>query len=146
MQKLIKFIITLFCSINPYYYFRQFIFGAAISCFFVLVIGKSSFEIIIPAIIYPFLYPYSRFAYETIIDFIRGNNVITGDKIIENDKVIIVVNKIIVNDYNTKMLGDIIWLFFKVIGMVLCFLLSPFMIPIGLVLLYFLQRKSTEIE
>ncbi|WP_341788097.1 MULTISPECIES: hypothetical protein [unclassified Rickettsia] len=59
---------------------------------------------------------------------------------------IIVVNKIIVNDYNTKMLGDIIWLFFKVIGMVLCFLLSPFMIPIGLVLLYFLQRKSTEIE
>ena len=95
MKKLIKFIIALFCNINPYYYFRHFIFGVAISCFMVLVIGKSSFEIIIP-----------------------------------------IVKKIIINDYNTEILANIIWLFFKVIFMMVCFLLSPFIAPIGLLILY----------
>jgi len=146
MTKLIKFVIALFCNINSYYYFRQFVFGIAMSFLAILATGGLNSQIIIPAIICTFLYPYSRFAYEIIIDFligfIRGDNVITGNNIIENDKVII-VNKIVLSDDNTEMMADIIWLLFKVIGMALCFCLSPFLAPIGLLLLY-LQKRSTE--
>ena len=120
MTKLIKFIKAVFCNMNPYYYFRHFVFGVAMSAFMLAVAGESRSQIIVTTIICTLLYPYSRFVYETVIDFIMGDNVIISNVFL--------------------MLG---W---KFITIGICYGASPFIAPIGLVLLYFLKRKNIETE
>lgn len=146
MIKLIKLIVNLFCNIDPFYYFWNFIVGVAISCLIILAAGNSHPQIIITNIICTLFYPYSRFVYKTIIDFTTDDEVVRGDKVVVTDKVII-VNKVIVTDIDSELVNDIIGLFFKMIGIALCFYLSPFIAPIGLLMLY-LQKKNvkTEIE
>lgn len=119
MTKLIKFTRALFCNIKPYYYFRHFVFGIAMSFLAILIAGLH-FQTVIMIVICTFLYPYSRFVYEAIIDFIMGDNVIISNIIPA--------------------------LIFKFFTMTFCFYLAPFIAPVGLVLLYFLQRKNTKTE
>ncbi len=135
-MRLIKFIIALFCNINPYYYFRHFFFAVALSTVIILN-GGVRFQLVIMVVVCTLLYPYSRFVYEAIIDIIIGNNLTTDDNTI-------VIN-VTINE-NESLFSMIFRLCFKVITMAFCFCFSPFIAPIGLLWLYFLQRKKRNSE
>ncbi|HGO5815520.1 TPA: hypothetical protein ACK3JR_001391 [Mannheimia haemolytica] len=62
------------------YYLRHFLFGLLIFALFIFAgvkypkTGEWNIPILIILIISQFLYPYARFVYESIIDYILGNN------------------------------------------------------------------------
>ncbi len=56
------------------YYFRQFFFGCILAMLWVSFDEGKSIGLWALALINTFLYPYSRFVYESIVDFILGNN------------------------------------------------------------------------
>lgn len=65
-----------------------------------------------------FLYPYARFVYHSITDFLMGNNVI--------------------------IMPIIILYPFKFMMMLLCWVFSPFIAPLGLLYLYFYHSKNEK--
>lgn len=69
-------------------------------------------------IISQFLYPYARFVYESIIDYILGNNVFFANTIL----VLIV----------------------KLFTMIFCYSFAIFIAPIGLIYLYFYHTKQEK--
>lgn len=112
-----SFLKKTFAGLSAQCYIRHFIFGAAISIIFFLSTMKSIyFGAIFTLIINAVLYPYSRFIYETIVNYVMGNN---------------------------KFLVDLKWFFiFKIITIVLCWGLAIFIAPIGLLYLYFYHSKQ----
>jgi hypothetical protein len=80
--------------------------------------GKNGIQIgaAIFMVVSAFLYPYSRFIYESIVDFILGSN--------------------------TFFVNAILVLFFKFLTMALCFSFAIFIAPIGLAYLYFYHSKK----
>jgi hypothetical protein len=70
------------------------------------------------AILSTLLYPYSRFAYETIINFIVGNNIFISNAIV--------------------------FLGWKIFTMIMCWACAIFIAPIGLLFIYFYQRKGND--
>lgn len=115
-----------FGGLSKAYYFRQFIFGLIFPVLLYYLTNKNSYiqsnyisylqvELGILLTINTILYPYSRFAYESIIDFIIGNNVF-------------IVNAIFM-------------LVFKFITMLLCWVFAIFLAPICLAYLYYHHSK-----
>lgn len=105
------------------YYLRHLLFGIAISAI-PLVIGFNnsagiSFNILFVVTINALLYPYSRFVYEQIIGYIMGDNVF-------------IVNAIML-------------LFTKLITIILCWGLSIFIAPIGLLYLFYYHTKQEKL-
>jgi hypothetical protein len=101
------------------YFFSLFLFSFGMACVYLSsqASGKPMNLAVLPFfIINLLLYPYSRFVYERVIGFIMGNNVFYGEA--------------------TSML----W--FKFITMMLCWLLSIFIAPLGLVYLYFHNSRA----
>lgn len=111
-----------FGGLTPQYYFRQVIFGSLFPIFLVWASSQSpnSHEIQMGLltffIINTVLYPYSRFFYESIIDFIMGKNVFF---------------------VNALML-----LITKFITMSLCWIGAIFIAPIGLAYLFFKHSRQ----
>lgn len=106
-------------GLTPSYYFRQLAFGLLVSLFFILIFKQSAelpFAMYLFLIVSTLLYPYSRFVYESVVDFITGNNVF------------------IVNAF--------VLLFTKAVTMSLCFTFAIFIAPIGLIYLYIRNNKS----
>lgn len=66
------------------------------------------------------LYPYSRFVYESIITFILGDNVF--------------------------FVNSLLMLTIKMITIIICWIFSVFIAPIGLIWLYFYHNKNNRIE
>jgi hypothetical protein len=62
------------------------------------------------------LYPYSRFVYEGLMDFLIGNNEFT--------------------------ISGIIFLFFKLITITLCWIFAIIIAPIGLLFLYYYNSRN----
>ena len=109
-----------FAGLSPQYYFRQFFFGLVflvLYCFMASQ-GKHTIPIgmIILIVVDTLLYPYSRFVYESIINFIIGDNVFT--------------------------VNAILMLFVKWITMAFCWGFAIFVAPIGLIYLYILHSKA----
>ncbi len=71
-------------------------------------------------IINALLYPYSRFVYERIANFIMGDNVL--------------------------YVNTIVMMFAKLFSMSICWSLSPVIAPIGLVWLYFHHTSAIQKE
>lgn len=120
-----SFISKTFGGLDKSYYFRHFFFGLLVfifleSMFFnaakgvidAKLIGNSAFFLLLT-----FLYPYSRFVYESVIGFILGNN-------------IIFINVFVV-------------LFTKMFTILLCYLFGWAIAPIGLIYLYFYHSKNS---
>lgn len=80
--------------------------------------GGIAFGAILILIANTFLYPYSRFVYESIVDFIIGNN--------------------------TFFANAIFMMFVKMTTMLLCFLLAIIIAPIGLLYLYFYHSRNAR--
>lgn len=109
-----------FGGLSKQYYIRQFIFGVGISvCVFLLSTAGNKpvqISVILFSIISTILYPYSRFVYESIVDFIMGDNV---------------------------FFVNILWLFLvKYFTMMLCWGLAIFIAPVGLAYLYYHHSKE----
>jgi hypothetical protein len=111
-----------FGGLTPQYYFRQFVFGLIFPIFAIVMIRQSPnpHEIQTGAIVFfiinTMLYPYSRFVYESVVDFIMGKNVFF---------------------VNALML-----LFVKIFTMLICWACAIFIAPVGLIYLFFRNGKT----
>ena len=109
-----------FCGLTAQYYFRQLFFGALFATFFVFMILKGGVSTPISTWLFvvfsTFLYPYSRFVYESIVGFIMGDNVF--------------------------FVNAIFMLIIKLFTMALCFSFAIFIAPVGLVYLYIYHTKN----
>lgn len=110
-----------FGGLSPQYYFRQLVFGGLITAFFLYMQmqSKAGFEpkFILILVVNTALYPYARFVYESVIDFVLGKNVF------------------IVNAF--------MLLITKAFTMLICWSLGMLIAPVGLLYLYFRNRGST---
>jgi hypothetical protein len=113
-----------FGGLTKQYYIRQFIFGLIFPAIFIFSFSQSSQQVTIPLssiglfIVSSLLYPYSRFVYESVVNFIMGGNVFWVNAIM-----LIIV---------------------KFITMALCWSFAIFIAPIGLVYLYFHHSKQEQ--
>jgi len=113
-------------GLSPQYYFRQFVFGLLFTGFFTWFIwwvsmkSKHPVEIGMIAffVINTILYPYSRFVYESIMNFIIGVNVF-------------------------RLKASVV-LLVKFFTMFFCWLFAVFIAPVGLVYLYFYHSKAEK--
>lgn len=116
-----------FGGLSKEYYFRQLFFGALISIAYGLLVynlsqsHKSGSSWLLPFLFVWFtlsalLYPYSRFVYESIVDFVIGGN--------------------------WFLLPAVLMLFVKLLTMVICWGGAIFIAPIGLLYLYFYHSKN----
>jgi hypothetical protein len=108
-----------FGGLSAQYYFRQFIFGLALTAFILFALSKNPqpmpYGMYVLLAVNTLLYPYARFVYEGVIGFIMGQN--------------------------TFYLNALIMLVFKVMTMAMCWSFSVFIAPIGLVYLYIYHSK-----
>lgn len=104
------------------YFIRHFIFGLAISVFVIFMSARSpsgiSFNLLFISIVSTVLYPYSRFVYERIVNFIMGENVF--------------------------FVNIFLMLFVKIMTMVICWTFAIFIAPVGLAYLYFYHTKKAS--
>lgn len=116
-----------FKGLLPSYYFRQLFVSVWLPGALLYIFGNKMLETgfsieHLPNLIFPIifwvLYPYSRFVYEVIMEFIFGE---------------------------TVFLVNIVLLFLvKFITMTACYVFSPIIAPIGLVFLYFYNAKAAK--
>ncbi|WP_118794394.1 hypothetical protein [Haemophilus haemolyticus] len=116
-------------GLSKAYYTRQFLFGLI---FFISIVaisyngynytGNTSILVtnVILGLICLLLYPYSRFVYESIIEYILGDNVF--------------------------FVNAPLMLVTKLITMAICFIFSIFIAPIGLIYLYFYHSKQEKLQ
>ena len=108
-----------FGGLTTQYYFRQLAFGLVFPAFIYFMTSKGANPLQINMIIFmgvsTFLYPYSRFVYESIVNFIMGNNVF--------------------------FVNALFMLFVKLMTMLLCWSFALFIAPIGLAYLYHHHSK-----
>lgn len=113
-------------GLNFSYYVRHFLFGLIFfAILFFGVIWDNSHSSIgskigmtLCFLVLQLLYPYSRFVYESIVDYIFGDNVF-------------VVNALFM-------------LSVKFITMAICWIFSPFIAPLGMLYLYFYYTKQEK--
>ncbi|MEC4720256.1 hypothetical protein RY831_13920 [Noviherbaspirillum sp. CPCC 100848] len=114
-----------FGGLSAPYYFRHFLFGMIFPVGMFLI-GSNDGTPSIPTDKYLFfalstlLYPYSRFVYESIIDFILGNN--------------------------TFVVNAFFMLITKAVTIMLCWLLAIFIAPVGLAYLFYHHSKAGDRE
>lgn len=108
-------------GLSKKYYIRQFLFGLIFPAIFYIAFSQSetanlSLGFITICIINTSLYPYSRFVYESIVDYILGDTVIFGNILL-----------VMITKYIT---------------MAICWTAAVFIAPIGLLYLYFYHTKN----
>ena len=112
-----------FGGLSTQYYIRQFIFGLIFPILYYFMLTQKGAPSAPNTVIGLFfvntiLYPYSRFVYESTIDYIMGGNVF--------------------------FVNAFIMLFVKFITMSICWGFSILISPIGLIYLYFHHSKKTN--
>lgn len=113
-----------FGGLSLRYYLRHFLFGLLIFGLFIFTgvkhpkTGIWDTQLLVFILICQFLYPYSRFVYESVIEYILGDNIF--------------------------FVNSILALFIKFITMLLCYIFAIFIAPIGLVYLYFYHSKQEQ--
>lgn len=112
-------------GLSMQYYMRQLFFGSMILAFTYFIATQKITEISLQDhlpiaslfVLNTFLYPYSRFAYESIMGFIMGE---------------------------TIFISSLITVVFKLITMYVCWQFSIFIAPVGLAYLYYLHSKRNR--
>ncbi|WGT66540.1 hypothetical protein QHG62_15520 [Variovorax paradoxus] len=116
------FLAKTFGGLTPAYYFRQFLFGLCFAAFFVFFASRSphimSLGMAVFLVANTFLYPYSRFVYEGVINFLLGAN--------------------------TFYVNAILMLFVKLFTMLVCWTFAIFIAPVGLIYLYVHHSRATR--
>ena len=110
-----------FSGLPTQYYMRQLFFGLVITGFivFTLIDSNKSIDLSMVAllVVNTLLYPYSRITYESIVEFVIGNNVF--------------------------FMNTIFLLLVKMFTMIICWGFAIFIAPLGLLYLYFFHGKAT---
>ncbi|WP_238529644.1 hypothetical protein [Aggregatibacter actinomycetemcomitans] len=125
---MMSFLSKTFGGLSKGYYIRQFLFGL-LFFIFLIYIGydhynrSENYYILATNIVYGLvsliLYPYSRFTYEGIVEYIVGNNI---------------------------FITDVLFMMtVKLITMAICYFFALFISPIGLIWLYFYYSKQEKI-
>ncbi|WP_311800844.1 hypothetical protein [Enterococcus dongliensis] len=112
-----NFIRTLFTSLTPAYLFRQYLYaGIVFACFVFVAQGTFAFPMSLTLFmgLNFILYPFAMFVYDSFIGLIIGNHV-----------------------FLVNLLFSLLWSVFKIF---LIYLLSLFLAPIGIAMLYFTHR------
>jgi len=112
-------------GLSMHYYMRQLFFGSMILALTYFIAIQKTPELNIQDhlpiaslfVLNTFLYPYSRFVYESIMGFIMGD---------------------------TMYISSFITLLLKLITMYVCWQLSIFIAPVGLAYLYYLHSKRNR--
>ncbi len=107
-----------FGGLTKEYYFRNFLFGLAIFVLYFFTMKNkqiSFYAFFIPTL---FLYPYSRFVYESVANFIVGEN--------------------------SFFVNMRFFFIMKLITVFLCFIFAIVIAPIGLLYLYFYHTKQEK--
>lgn len=108
-----------FGGLSIQYYFRQFVFGLIFPAFVYYTASKGTNPIqigmVVLMLINTFLYPYSRFVYESVMNFIIGKNFF--------------------------LVNALLMLVAKLFTMLLCWSMAIFIAPIGLAYLYYHHSK-----
>lgn len=111
-----------FGGLSKPYYFRHFVFGLVFVALFVFISLENPSDISISGMVLclvnAFLYPYSRFVYESLVGFILGNNML--------------------------VVPVPLMLFAKLMTMAICFVLAVVIAPIGLAYLYYHHTKQAN--
>jgi len=112
-----------FGGLSVSYYVRHFIFGLTIPIFIFLMLSQQNdhfldFSTLLMFVVNTLLYPYSRFVYKSVMNFIVGANVFVANAIL--------------------MLG------MKLATMMLCWFFAIFIAPIGLAYLYFHHSRVSN--
>lgn len=111
-----------FGGLSASYYVRHFIFGLMFPIFTLVMLnqGQTSQAAPLPTLLMlavnTLLYPYSRFVYESVVNFILGQNLF--------------------------LVNAVLMLAVKVMSMLLCWFLAIFIAPIGLAYLYFHHSRE----
>jgi hypothetical protein len=111
-----------FGGLSRQYYLRQFVFGLIFPAITLFAFTHGTHPAPMPArliftlIVQALLYPYSRFVYESIADFIQGDNF-----------------------YVLPMLVFVAW---KAFTMLVCWAAAIFIAPIGLAYLYYHHSRA----
>ncbi|MFT2112461.1 hypothetical protein [Marinomonas sp. 2405UD68-3] len=108
-------------GLSKEYYVRQFLFGLIFPAILYFISSQGTADgmpasLILLCIVNAFLYPYSRFVYESVVGYILGDTVLFGS--------IFVVA------------------ITKYITMSICWAAAIFIAPVGLVYLYFYHTKQ----
>lgn len=124
-KKMIGFLSKTFGGLDKSYYFRHLAFGIALSALLIFIRSQSNqgieLGLISVAVINALLYPYARFVYESIIDFITGGNVFI---------------------FSGIML--LVMFMVKLFTMIMCWGFSIFIAPIGLLYLFYYHTKNSQ--
>ncbi len=107
------------------YYFRHFFFGLLlcgvfISLDFLSKNPKINLPVVAWLLVLLFLYPFSRFVYESIVNFIFGDNVF--------------------------FVNGIFFIMTKLFTMLICFIFAPIISLIGFIYLYYYHTKNKTFE
>ena len=118
-----KIIQKTFGGLSMSYYLRHLFFGAIMAVFYIYMfynLGRASILVALVFVVNALIYPYSRFVYESIVDFIFGNNVF--------------------------FVNALFLLATKIITMLICFSFAIFIAPIGLIYLYYYHSKNKTFD
>jgi len=118
-----SFIKKTFGGLSSPYYLRQVFFGGIFSAFLFVLLSQGGDKRIFSYFIFianTFLYPYSRFVYESVADFIFGDNVF--------------------------FVNALFLLVAKFITMLLCYGFAFVIAPLGLLYLYFYHTKNKTFD
>lgn len=115
-------------GLSASYYLRQFLFGLAVAAviFFLLILDDPSMPFGLEAglflvlLLNTLLYPYSRFVFESVADFLMGDNVF--------------------------LMSESTFAIRKVATMFLCWILALLVAPIGLAYLYYRHSKDERLD
>ena len=94
----------IFCGLQPAYYLRHFILISPLPLFILTVQGVALITVSW------FLYPFSRFVYESVVNWIMGDNILIANALI--------------------------WLIAKLFTMALCFSFAIFLAPIAWIYIF----------
>ncbi|CAN8139126.1 conserved membrane hypothetical protein [uncultured Thiomicrorhabdus sp.] len=111
-----------FGGLTTQYYFRNLFFGLFITAFVVYMemnaTRPTEWAFYPFVVLSTFLYPYSRFVYESIIDFVMGEN--------------------------TLFVNVFLVILVKFFTIMICWFFAIFIAPVGLAYLYYYHSKSTR--
>jgi cellulose synthase/poly-beta-1,6-N-acetylglucosamine synthase-like glycosyltransferase len=108
-----------FGGLTRQYLVRQYFFGIVLGGFALMAHmsapGGWTFNGVFSSFLFTALYPYSRFVYESVVEFIVGDNMFWGNAFL--------------------------MLSVKLVTMLMCFVAAPLLAPLGLAYLYFANRN-----
>ncbi|HBC3568526.1 TPA: hypothetical protein KD091_004638 [Vibrio parahaemolyticus] len=117
-----RFLSKTFGGLETSYYLRHLFFGLAMTILFswgmFVSDNPAKWTNISAFVAFGVLYPYSRFVYESVLGFVFGENVF--------------------------FVNAFLLLITKIITMVMCWVLSIFIAPIGFIWLYFHNSKKSS--